>query len=90
MIVAAGGFDHVDNSVQVGGRYIGFGIQPRVFVGDTKTHRYVEITGHGGWTRIDATSLLVLYATRSHEPDAAARIAFMPLRDLPPVPACAS
>lgn len=87
-IVAARGFDHVDNSVQVGGRYVGFGIQPRVFVGDTKTRRYMVITRRGGWTRIDATSLLVLYATHSLRRYAAARIAFVPLQDLPPTPAC--
>jgi hypothetical protein len=87
-ITAARGYDHVDNSVQIGGSYVGFGIQPRVFLGDTRTHRYVEITGHGGWTRLDATSLLVLYATPSGEPDAAAHIAFVRLRDLPRLPRC--
>jgi len=87
-IVTAKNYDHVDNSVQIGGRYVGFGIQPRVFVGDTKTHRYIEITDNGGWTRIDAKSLLVLYATPSQQPNAAARIAFVPLRDLPPMPPC--
>ena len=74
--------------MQVGGRYIGFGIQPRVFVGDTKTRRYIEITPHGGWTRVDARSLLVLYATGAKAFDARAPIAFVPLRDLPPMPAC--
>ena len=87
-LVTARGYDHVDNSVQIGGRYIGFGIQPRVLVADTKARRYVVITGRGGWTRIDSTSLLVLYATPSHGLDARARIAFVPLRDLPPIPAC--
>jgi hypothetical protein len=87
-IVAARGYDHVDNSVQVGGRYVGFGIQPHVFVGDTKTRRYVQLTAHSGWTRLDASSLLVLYATGSKALDARAPIAFVPLRDLPPMAAC--
>ncbi len=88
-IVTVRGYDHIDNSVQIGGRYLGFGIQPRVFVGDTKTHRYVEITAHGGWTRVDATSLLVHYATGSKAFDHAhAPIAFVPLRALPRMPAC--
>ena len=78
-VVATRHLDHVDNSVQVGGRYIGFGIQPRVFVGDTKTRRYIEITPHGGWTRVDARSLLVLYATGAKAFDARAPIAFVPL-----------
>jgi hypothetical protein len=87
-IVAASGYEHVDNSVQIGGHYVGFGIQPRVFFGDTDTRRYVLITPSGGWTRIDARSLLVLYATPSDGPNAAARIVFVPLRDLPPIPRC--
>jgi hypothetical protein len=87
-IVAVHGHDHVDNSVQIGGRYVAFGIQPRLFVGDTTTRRYVEITADGGWTRLDATSLLVLYATGSKALDARPEIAFAPLRDLPPMPAC--
>jgi hypothetical protein len=87
-IVAARGANHVDNSVQIGGRYLGFGIQPRVFVGDTKAHRYLKITDRGGWTRVDRTSLLVLFATGAKQLDAVAPIAFVPLRDLPPIPAC--
>lgn len=87
-IVPAHGDDHVDNSVQIAGRYVAFGIQPRVFVGDTRTRRYVEIAASGGWTRLDSRSLLVLYAAGSKTLDARARIAVVPLRDLPPVPAC--
>lgn len=87
-IVTTRGANHIDNSVQIAGRYIGFGIQPRVFVGDTRTHRYLKITDHLGWTRIDHRSLLVLYGTGSTQLDAVAPIAFVPLRDLPPMPAC--
>lgn len=87
-IVGVAGYDHIDNSVQIGGRYIGFGIQPHVFVGDTRTHRYVQVTAHSGWTRVDATSLLVRYASGSKALGARAPIAFVRLRDLPPVPTC--
>jgi hypothetical protein len=87
-VVTAGDRDRIDNSVQIGGPYIGFGIQPRVFLGDTRTRRYVQLTAHGGWTRLDAKSLLVHYATGSKALDARAPIAFVPLRDLPPPPAC--
>jgi hypothetical protein len=87
-ILAAGGLNHIDNSVQIGGRYIGFGIQPRVFVADTKKRRYVELSHSGGWTELDARSLLVLYATGSKALAAVAPIALVPLRDLPPMPAC--
>lgn len=89
-ILAAKDGGHVDNSVQVGRRYVAFGIQPRLFLGDTRTHRYVQIGAHSGWARLDARSLLVLYATGSKALDARAPIAFVSLRDLPPLPACRS
>jgi hypothetical protein len=60
-----------------------------LFVGDTRTRRYVQITAQGGWTRVDASSLLVLYATGSKALDSRSAIAFVRLRDLPPIPACA-
>jgi hypothetical protein len=88
IVATAHSYDHIDNSVQIGGGYIGFGIAPRVFVGDARLQRYVQITGHGGWTRLDGSSLLVLYATGSKELQARAPIAFVRLRDLPPIPAC--
>ena len=87
-IISSRGSTHIDNSVQIGGRYVGFGIQPRVFIGDTKTRRYLKIAAHGGWTRIDSRSLLVLFGTGSDAVDPVAPIAFAPLRDLPPMPAC--
>jgi hypothetical protein len=87
-IVAARGLNYIDNSVQIGGRYIGFGMQPRIFVADTKTHRYLELTGHGGYTEVDRTALLVTYAKSSKALDAPARMTFVPLRELPPMPAC--
>ena len=74
--------------MQIGGRYIGFGIQPRLFVGDTRTRRYVQISGRSGYTRLDARSLLVLFATGSKKLAAVAPIAYVPLRDLPPMPTC--
>jgi hypothetical protein len=87
-IVAARGLNYIDNSVAIGGRYIGFGMQPRLFVADTKTRRYLEITGHGGYTEVDRTALLVTYTKASKALEAPARVAFIPLRDLPPMPAC--
>jgi hypothetical protein len=88
-IVAARSLNYIDNSVQVGGRYVGFGMQPRIFVADTQTHRYLELSGRGGYTGVDRTSLLVLYAGRSKALEAPSRIAFVPMRALPPMPACA-
>jgi hypothetical protein len=86
-IVGTQRLHYVDNSVQVGSRYIGFGIEPHVFVADTRTHRYVQVTARGGFTRIGAASLIVFYATGS-KVDPIAHVALVPLRDLPRVPAC--
>jgi hypothetical protein len=78
-IIAARGGNHVDNSVQIGGRYIGFGIQPRLFVADTKTHRYLEIERHYGWTELNSAALLVDYG---------GHVVLVPLDVLPRIPDC--
>jgi len=80
--------DHVDDSVQVGRRYVGFGIWPRLFVADTKTHRYVQVAGHGGWIQVGATTLLVAAGARKKAVHPRLRIALVPLGKLPPIPAC--
>jgi hypothetical protein len=88
-ILAARGYSHVDNSVQIGGRYIGFGIQPRLFLADTKTHRYLEIEHELGWTELSAAALLVDYgANPERRFDYRAHVVLVPLRDLPRMPAC--
>jgi hypothetical protein len=80
---------HVDDSVRIGGRYIGFGIWPRVFVADTTTHRYVRVARHGGWTILDDTALLVVFGSTRKVIHPRLRVAYVPLRRLPPLPACA-
>jgi hypothetical protein len=87
-VVTARAQDRIDDSVQVGGRYIGFGIWPRLFVGDTKTRRDVQIGRHGGWTLLDGTTLLVASGPRTKTIHPRLRIAFVPLGRLPPIPAC--
>jgi hypothetical protein len=88
-ILAARGDNHVDNSVQVGGRYIGFGIQPRLFVADTKTRRYLAIEHEFGWTELNSASLLVDYGSNAtRQIDYPAHVVLVPLRELPRIPAC--
>ncbi|MGZ4333651.1 MAG: hypothetical protein ACXVRJ_05195 [Gaiellaceae bacterium] len=87
-IVTAPSQDHIDDSVQVAGRYIGFGIWPRLFVADTKTHRYVQVARHGGWIDLDRTTLLVASGSRAKAIHPHLRIALVPLGKLPPIPAC--
>jgi hypothetical protein len=81
-------FDHIDNSVRVGGRYVGFGKQPHVFVADTKTGRYVEVGKTFGFVYVDSAALLVVYGGGKKVLHPILRMSFVPLTDLPPMPAC--
>jgi hypothetical protein len=87
-ILTARSSDHIDDSVQIGGRYIGFGIWPSLFVADTKTRRYLRVARHGGWTQVDDTTLLVASGSPTKVIHPRLRIAFVPLGKLPPIPAC--
>jgi hypothetical protein len=80
--------DHIDDSVQIGGRYVSFGIWPRLFVADTRTQRYVQLGRHGGWIEVDATTLLVVSGSPKKAIHLRLRIALVPLDKLPPIPAC--
>ena len=79
---------HVDDSVRIGGRYIGFGVWPREFVADTKTRRYVQVARHGGWTLLDDTALIVVFGSTRKAIHPRLRVAFVPLGGLPPLPPC--
>jgi hypothetical protein len=87
LVVAARGSNTVDNSVQIAGRYVGFGLQPRTFLGDAKLGRYLQIS-RGGWTRVDRRSLVLVHAIASKRWGTPAPVAFVPLRNLPRIPAC--
>ena len=87
-VVGTHHLDHIDNSVQVGGRYVGFGIFPRVFVADTKLRRYVEVGRHGGLIYVDPTALLVSGGPTRKVLHPVVKVSFVPLRDLPPMPTC--
>ena len=79
---------HVDNSVQLSGRYVAFGIYPGVFVADTRLRRYVQVSTNGGLAFVSGKSLLVTRGPRKKVLHAILRMSFVPLRDLPPMPAC--
>lgn len=79
---------HVDNSVHVGGRWVGFGIYPDVYVADTKSGRYLQVSGRGGWALVSSDAVLVVYGTTKKVLHPVLRMAFVRLRDLPPIPAC--
>jgi hypothetical protein len=80
--------EHIDNSVQVGRRYVGFGIHPRAFVADTKARRYIEVSRNGGSVFVNSTSLLVVHGPAKKVLHPILKMSFVPLRELPPMPAC--
>ena len=88
-VVTARSHDRIDNSVQVGGRYVAFGISPRLFVADTKSRRYLQIGHSGGWMKIDDTTLLVAFGSPKKVIHPRLRISVVPLGKLPAMPACA-
>lgn len=88
-IVAARRLNYIDNSVRIGGRYVSFGIQPPLFLADTKTQRYLEIERQYGYTELNAKALLVDYGNNTKKRlDFRAHVVLVPLRDLPPMPPC--
>jgi hypothetical protein len=86
--IATRHLQHVDNSVQVSGRYVAFGIYPGVFVADARLRRYVRVSTHGGSALVDSTDLLVTYGPTKKARHPLLRMSFVRLRDLPPMPAC--
>jgi hypothetical protein len=87
-VVSTRHVEHIDNSVQVGPRYVGFGIHPWAFVADTKVHRYIEVSKNGGSVFVNATSVLVVHGPTKKVLHPILRMSFVALRDLPPMPAC--
>lgn len=87
-VVATHDLSHIDNSVQVAGRYIGFGVYPRVLVADQKAGRYVQVATHGGSVFVNSAALLVVYGPTKKVLHPILRVAFVRLRELPPMPAC--
>ena len=87
--VRAPRFHHVDNSVQVGGRYVSFGMYPGVYVAEPKLHRYIKLTNRGGTAMVNSAALLLTYAPTKKVLHAILLMAFVPLRNLPPIQACA-
>jgi hypothetical protein len=88
-IASASRLHYIDNSVQIGRRYLGFGEQPALFVGDTKMHRYTKIGDHNGWILVDDHTLLVLQpSSTSKSLYARNTIAVIQTNDIPPLPTC--
>ncbi len=74
----------IANSVQAAARYISFGVAPRTFLADTTTRIYVQIS-RGGWTRVDAKSLLLVRPAGAKASHAVTDVVFLQLSSLPPM-----
>ena len=86
-IAMAGYAETIDNSVQMAGRYVLFGIAPHTYLADTAQRRYVEISA-GGWGHLDGRSLVLLPPSPKKAHHAISDVLFFSLESLPPVPPC--
>jgi hypothetical protein len=78
---------HVDNSVQVSGRWVAFGVAPATYLVDTVKRRYVKISA-GGWTRLDARTLILVKPSAAKAIHPISDVVFRPLTSLPALPSC--
>lgn len=78
---------HIDNSVQVAGRWVVFGVPPALYLADLMSGRYAKLSA-GGYGRLDARTLVLLKATDSKAIHPIADVVFLPLASLPAIPAC--
>ncbi|HEY7017376.1 MAG TPA: hypothetical protein VH297_02825 [Gaiellaceae bacterium] len=81
------GYNHVDNSVRVSGRYFLFSSEGAAYVADTRAHRYMLLGGVG--VAIDPHALVISSWTRGKALHPKNRIMFVPVRSLPPLARCA-
>lgn len=77
---------HVDNTVQIAGRYVLFGAEPRAYVADTAARRYMPIGS--GWGRLDRTGFVMLRTAPGKSVHPIAKVIFLRRTDLPPIGGC--
>ena len=87
LFVTGNAASHVDNSVQVAGRYVSFGVPPAAFLLDTVTRRYIKLSA-GGWTRIDARDFVLVRPSAKKAIHPISDVVFRPLSSLPAFPPC--
>jgi hypothetical protein len=87
LIARAGYGDHVDNSVQVAGRYIFFSVAPHAYLADTVTRRYVQVSS-GGLGLLSDQAFVLLPPSSRKAAHVIADVLFVPLASLPTIPPC--
>jgi hypothetical protein len=72
---------------EIWGRYTTFGVPQKTFLVDTIAGRYVRIL-RGGWAITGPKALVLLTPSKKKADHAITDIFYVPLKSLPPVPAC--
>jgi hypothetical protein len=77
----------IDNSLQVAGDFVFFGIQPARYFANAASGRFIEID-QVGFARLDTRSLLFLRPPAKKAIHGISDVVFLPLKSLPPIPPC--
>lgn len=86
-LIARADGDHLDNSVQVAGRYIFFSVSPHAYLADTVTRRYIQVST-GGLGLLSEKAFVLLSPSRQKASHVIAEVLFLPLASLPAMPSC--
>src|SRR5439155_21911232 len=78
---------HIDNSVQVAGRWVVFGVPPALYLADVVKGSYVKLSA-GGYGRLGARTLVIAEASDSKAIHPLAAVVYRSLASLPTMPAC--
>lgn len=77
----------IDNSLQVAGHFVFFGIQPVSYFANAASRRFVKIN-QGGFARLDAKAFVFLKPPAKKALHGISDVVFVPLKSLPPIPPC--
>jgi hypothetical protein len=81
------GAGSIDNSLGLAGMYVYFGVQPRAYLANAASRRYLQI-GPSGYAIIGRSALVYLKPPAVKAAHANADVVFLPLASLPPIPPC--
>jgi hypothetical protein len=78
---------HIDNSVQIAGRYALFGVPPHAYLADAAARRYVQIAA-GGFGRLNGGGFAFLKASKEKKSHAISDVVVLRRGSFPPIPRC--
>jgi hypothetical protein len=79
--------DHIDNSVQIAGRFAAFGVPLHSFLADVRARRYVQI-GAGGFGRLSTGGLVFLRPSKRKKSHAITDVVVLRRGSFPSIPRC--